>query len=690
MSNIWTEEGVQKWLDDAGYDAKVLGIIRYKVGKQLRTDIEVTCVKCGKPFQRNWYNYRREGDGMCFECADKRRRQTLHQAWYARNSLVDECPSIVDLWDENNEHPPEYYALNSNLHANFYHKDCGHRWNAVIASVSRSILAGNIGCPNCLKTYQNTLEEFLSLLESKEPNIKYIDGFTSMREKCWCLCTVCGSKIFRTPVAIIEHGEHLSACSVCNGRQIGDGPGFKNSIWANDYAKSIWEQYADEDFMKTHMPYAGDDISIPCPDCGEIKNTTINAITSAGKLTCKCGDSNSYPNKFVFNVIRQLKLPCECEYNPDWALDFRYDCHLIDKNIIIENHGLQHYEYVGRGRSLEEEQENDRTKADLAIKNNICKYIVLDCRESNIKWIKNSIMNSELPMIYNFTEDDIDWGEADKYATKNIIKQMCEEWENGLVIEDASIKYGRSTSTIQDWLRKGHKFGWCNYDPAFLQTKVYCFQLDKEFSSGAQAEKETGVSSVGILQCCRGVTCRAGTHPTTNEPLVWCFSSEKDVFVPKDNASMKKVICIETMVEYKSEAEATKAMGGKAKQNIGKACMGEIHTAYGYHWSFADELTEEKIKQAKEDRVKPAYLYVYCLDTQTIYPSIVKAQTTTGDWHIYDFIMGTRKYAGKSRHTYYAVYNQKKKDGTIIPGAITLGLITEEEALAQLNTPQND
>ena len=117
--------------------------------------------------------------------------------------------------------------------------------------------------------------------------------------------------------------------------------------------------------------------------------------------------------------------------------------------------------------------------------------------------------------------------------------------------------------------------------------------------------------------------------------------------------------------------------------------MGKIRTAYGYHWSFTDELTEEKIKFAEKDRVKPAYLYVYCLDTKTTYPSIVNAQTTTGDWHIYDFIMGTRKYAGKSRHTYYAVYDQKKKDGTLIPGAITLGLITEEEALTQL-TQQND
>lgn len=690
MNNIWTEEDVQKWIDDAGYNARVSKIIRYKVGKQLRTDIEVTCIECGKLFQRNWYNYRREGNGLCFECADKRRRRTLHQTWYARNSLVDECPEIINLWDENNEYPPDHYGLNSNAHVNFHHKKCGYTWNSAIFTVSNSILNGHTGCPNCSKKYQNTIDEFLSLLENKEPNIRYLEGFVSMWDKCWCLCLVCGSKIFREPANIIEHKNHLSACPVCNGRQIGDGSEFKNSIWANECARNIWKQYVDENFMQTHMPYSKDEISIPCPDCGVIKNTTVNAITSAGRLACKCGDSNSYPNKFVFNVIQQLKLSCECEYIPDWAPEFRYDCYLKEKNIIIENHGLQHYEYVGFGRSLEEEQENDRIKEELAMNNNIYKYIVLDCRKSTIEWIKKSIMNSELPNLYHFTEYDIDWMEADKYATKNIIKQMCQEWENGLAIEDAAVKYGRAVTTIQDWLRKGFNFGWCSYDPSFLKTKVYCFQLDKEFPSGSQAEKDTGVSSLSILQCCRGLSCSAGIRPITKEPLVWCFANEKDTFIPKDNASMKKVICIETMVEYKSEAEATKAMCGKSKQNIGRACLGQIHTAYGYHWSFADELTDEKIEQAKTDRVKPAYFYVYCLDTGIVYPSVVNAQSTTGDWHIYDFIMGTRKYAGKSRHTYYAVYDQKKKDGTIIPGAISLNLITEEEALAQLNTQQND
>jgi hypothetical protein len=42
------------------------------------------------------------------------------------------------------------------------------------------------------------------------------------------------------------------------------------------------------------------------------------------------------------------------------------------------------------------------------------------------------------------------------------------------------------------------------------------------------------------------------------------------------------------------------------------------------------------------------------------------------------------KYKHASGYHWYYLYDQTRKDGTIIPGAIALGLITEEEALAQL------
>ena len=265
--------------------------------------------------------------------------------------------------------------------------------------------------------------------------------------------------------------------------------------------------------MKSHTPSSGQRVQIPCPDCGEIKHTTVTTVTRRGDLCCKCGDTNSYPNKFVFHILKQLHIQTQCEWIPQWDKNIRYDDYLPKYNIIIENHGLQHYEDVGFGRTLAEEQENDRIKYEKAMAHNIDEYIVLDCRKSEVDWIKRSIMASKLPQIFGFTEEDIDWFAADEYATKNIIKQMCVEWENGLTMADASLKYGVSEGTIREWLKKGAKFGWCGYDPKWRYKKVYCFQLDKTFPYINEAAKETGICQSDITLCCHRKQSYAGFHP---------------------------------------------------------------------------------------------------------------------------------------------------------------------------------
>lgn len=46
--------------------------------------------------------------------------------------------------------------------------------------------------------------------------------------------------------------------------------------------------------------------------------------------------------------------------------------------------------------SLEEQKENDAFKRSIS-KGKINNYVVIDCRNSNAKWIKNKIMDSILP-----------------------------------------------------------------------------------------------------------------------------------------------------------------------------------------------------------------------------------------------------------------------------------------------------
>lgn len=75
---------------------------------------------------------------------------------------------------------------------------------------------------------------------------------------------------------------------------------------------------------------------------------------------------------------------------------------------------------------------------------------------------------------------------------------------------------------------------------------------------------------------------------------------------------------------------------------------------------------------------------IYCIETNKVYASGVYASENTGILrsNLSNCCNGKRKTAGGYHWKY--LYDQTRKDGTIIPGAITLGLITEEEALKML------
>ena len=64
----------------------------------------------------------------------------------------------------------------------------------------------------------------------------------------------------------------------------------------------------------------------------------------------------------------------------------------------------------------------------MALKNNVFNYIIIDARESNIRWMKNSICNSNLPIILNFNYKEIEWDECNEYALSNDTKLICEKY----------------------------------------------------------------------------------------------------------------------------------------------------------------------------------------------------------------------------------------------------------------------
>jgi hypothetical protein len=276
--------------------------------------------------------------------------------------------------------------------------------------------------------------------------------------------------------------DHLAkdhGCPVCANKVV--LPGYNDIATTNpDMAKLFYNIDDASKYMEHVNQYA----DFRCPRCGNKIRASINYVSYDGLPCKKCGDGISYPNKFIYNFMEQLVNFCDqkdelMSFTPEkkflWSMNFEhenknlagkkiYDIFIDTHNIIIENHGDYHYKRgfarIGSARSLEEVQENDRIKQRLAIANGIkeSNYIVLDCCKSDAFYIKQSIMSSRLPLIFGFTENDIDWNRCDLFALSSRVYEACCYWNNGVkdykkIASLMKMHHG----TIGRYIRKGRE-----------------------------------------------------------------------------------------------------------------------------------------------------------------------------------------------------------------------------------------
>lgn len=285
-------------------------------------------------------------------------------------------------------------------------------------------------------------------------------------------------------------------------------------------------------------------IKIKCPNCGLVKKVMPYSIIKYGFRCDRCSDRLSYPEKFIFSLLEQL-INSKFIYQLTkvtfkWCGNYRYDFYIDEIKCIIETHGLQHYKQTtGNWELLEKIQENDRKKEQLTKENNIKNYIILDCRESNLEWIKKSVMNSELPKLLKFKEKDIDWLKCHEYTCSSLVKKVCNLWNSGIRnTNEISSKINFGRNAVTKYLKQGAKLGWCNYDPQKelennmnnfklkISKKVICLTTGEIYNSQIEVANKYNINSSGVSACCKGRIKSSGKHPITGEKLIWMYYDE--------------------------------------------------------------------------------------------------------------------------------------------------------------------
>lgn len=276
-------------------------------------------------------------------------------------------------------------------------------------------------------------------------------------------CNICG---FKDGWNTEHHILNGIGCSCCDGRTVVKG--------INDVATTHPEYVkyfanVEDAYKITHS--SRKKVLMKCPNCGALKEIEMTQFDKYGLACNKCSDGISYPEKFVYSMLEQLGIHFISQFGKKhmkWCGSVHYDFYLPEYNCIIETHGEQHYKgnaHFGF-KSFESEHSNDENKKHLALDNGIKYYFEIDSRNSNLLWMKESIINSGILGLLGFTTSDVIWDKCQEYTLHSLMISVC-NYKNTHPIAtstDISNIFHIHRTTAQRYMQRGSEVGICCYD----------------------------------------------------------------------------------------------------------------------------------------------------------------------------------------------------------------------------------
>lgn len=205
-----------------------------------------------------------------------------------------------------------------------------------------------------------------------------------------------------------------------------------------------------------------------------------------GIFTCKCFSIGySFPNRIFYAIL----LLCSVDFYPEkyfewernYGVKYCYDFYVPSKDIIIEMMGSQHFRDDTKFNKYVKYSIKDRDieKENMAKENGIKNYYKIDCSKSVFKFIKKSIIESNILKFLEIRE--LDWDLVLKNASSNFVYDVCKKFEedNTLLLTDMRDIFKFGVDTIARYLSYGNKLGICNYNKEEMIRRRLAF-MDKK------------------------------------------------------------------------------------------------------------------------------------------------------------------------------------------------------------------
>lgn len=257
----------------------------------------------------------------------------------------------------------------------------------------------------------------------------------------------------RWDATVTSRAKMNTGCPYCSNIKVWIG---FNDMWTTN--PSLASKLLNPDDGYKYTQNSNNKTHWKCNSCQEIVyDKLISNINRQGLRCPKCSDGISYPEKIVRSLLSHLSIDYEKEKIFDWKKDSRYDFYLPSMNVIIEVHGLQHFQNTTFVNSREQKKK-DRQKRVVAEQNDKI-YIEIDARKSNFVFIKNSLITN-LSDILDLS--CVNWESVAQDSLSSFKIKSAELWEKGFTFYEIADMLKLSYDSIRNYIYELHELGLCS------------------------------------------------------------------------------------------------------------------------------------------------------------------------------------------------------------------------------------
>lgn len=338
---------------------------------------------------------------------------------------------------------------------------CNNEWS------TQAYLLYKHGCPFCAGV-RKTHKMFVSEVNNKFLNqYEILSEYKGVHDNILVKNVKCGHEFECNPRDLLN-GD--CECPYCNGKRVLIG---FNDLWTNNPDIAHFLENSDDGYSVTNR--SSKKLWWKC-DCGNRIYKSVDEVVDANSIRCPiCSDGYPIGEKIIYSLLRYLNIDFDFRTKFDWSLNRQYDFFIQSYNLIIEVNGIQHYKESGNFThdTLENIQNNDKLKYDLAMQNGVTNYVDINASTSQTDDIIANIKNSSLYILLNLnTLNEYDWNEILKHSMKSIVINVSNLWNDGLSISEIQHRVKIDRHTIRNYLKRTAKIGLCNYSKEESRSRI--------------------------------------------------------------------------------------------------------------------------------------------------------------------------------------------------------------------------